>query len=111
MVAQDDGRSADANMPRLATLQFQGDFFNVGKKRVNELVKLLAIGCQREGPAGEKGHAQMLFQLRDLTANGWLLDAIRDVAHRLHDSSVARDVIEQLQVVDVHVLNFSSTAS
>ena len=48
MVPQDDGRGADANVARFAALQFQRDFFNVRKERVNEFVKFFAVGGERE---------------------------------------------------------------
>ncbi len=44
----------------------------------------------------------MLLELRDLPADGGLLNAVGNIPHRLHNPAMARDVIEQLQVVDVH---------
>ena len=74
----------------------------LAKKGWMKLVQLLAGRRQREGPPLEERHPQVFLQLRHLPAHRRLLNAVRDVAHRLGNAAVPGDVIKQLQMVDVH---------
>src|SRR5439155_27180627 len=96
------GGSANANLPRLAPLKFDGHLIEVGEERLNETIKPLPGRRQREGPALEERHAQILLQLGDLAADRRLLDAVGNVAHGLGDSAMASDVIEEFEMVNVH---------
>jgi len=49
MLAQYDGRGADADVPRLSALQFVRNFFEVRKKRPDELVKFFTSGVSANG--------------------------------------------------------------
>src|SRR5882672_207291 len=53
----------------------------------------------------EQGDAERFFKLNDLRADRRLLNAVWNVAHRLTNASVPGDVIEQLQMMDVHDSN------
>ena len=55
-----------------------------------------------EGAAVEEGGGEGVFELEDLGADGWLLDAVGDAASGGADAAVARDVVEEFEVVDVH---------
>lgn len=102
MVAQDDGRSADANVPRLAALEFARHFIEVRKKWLDELEKPFAFRREFKRPPLKQGRSQKFLKLRHLRAYRRLLDAIRDVADGGHDASVARHVIKKFKVMDVH---------
>ena len=94
-------------MAHPSALQPNGDCIESGKKRLDEFKKDFTLGGQRKRTPMKQDHAKMLFQLRNLPAHRWLLDAIRNVPHCFHDPAVTGDVIEQLQVMNVHdiVLN------
>lgn len=102
MVAQDDGRGADAQVLHLAALQLGFHHRELAEKRLDELVKLLARWRQRERAALEQRHAQVFFQPRELAADGGLLDAVGHVAGRLGDAAMPGDVVEEFEMVDVH---------
>ena len=102
MIAQDDGGSADANVPGLAALEIGGDFVEVCKEGLDELKELFTFGREREGPAVEEGGAEIFLKLSDLRADGGLLDAVGDVAYGGHDAAVAGDIIKKFEMMDVH---------
>lgn len=52
--------------------------------------------------AVEKFGAEILFELEHLAADGGLLNAVRDVADGAADASMFRDVVEELEVMEVH---------
>lgn len=60
-------------------------------------------GMARRPPV-EQRHAQEFLQLRHLPPHRRLLNAVRDVPRRLGDPAVAGDVVEDLQMMDVHSL-------
>jgi hypothetical protein len=76
MLAQHNRRSADANMPRFAALKFAGNFFEIGKERLNELKQLFAFGRQFKRTPPEQSCAEKFFELRDLRTDRRLLDAV-----------------------------------
>ena len=102
MIAQNNRRSPDADVPRLPALKFAGDFVEVRKKRLDEPVKLFARRRQGERPPLEQRHPEKFFELRHLCAHRRLLDAIGNVPYRRHDATVPGDVIKQLKVMNVH---------
>ena len=51
-----------------------------------------------------EGGPERLFQLDELHADGRLLDAVGHLAHGLGNAAMLGDVVEQFEVVDVHVL-------
>ena len=89
-------------MPRLPALKFVGDFVEVGKKRLDELVKFPALRCQRKRPPLKQCHAKKFLELRHLRADRRLLDAVGNVPHRRHDAAVPGDVIKKFEVMNVH---------
>src|SRR5262245_36007352 len=89
-------------MLRNPAAQLVGHGIDVVKERSNEGVKVLSCRRERERPPLKQGHAQEFLQLKDLPAHRWLLNPIRHVPHRLADTAVPGDIIEQLQVMNVH---------
>src|SRR5207249_9085601 len=102
MIAQNGAGGAKAQLLSRAAAQFFGQGFEPLEKRFNEAKQFFAGAGQREGSAVEQRDAEGLFQLDDLRADRRLLNSVRDVAHRLADSAVTGDIVEQLQVMDVH---------
>jgi hypothetical protein len=65
-------------------------------------IQALAGRCESKGAAFEKLRAEIVFERAHLAADRRLLDAEGNVPHRRTNAAVAGDIIEQLQVVDVH---------
>jgi hypothetical protein len=89
-------------VPRLPALKFVGDFVEVRKKRLDELVKFFAFCRERKRPPLKQCYTKKFFELRDLGADRRLLDAIGNVPHCRHDAAVPGDVIKQFEVMNVH---------
>src|SRR5207302_9971187 len=104
MVAQHDGRGADADLPGLPALQLRRHGVQVGKERLDEPEQFFPLGCKGKGPALKQRDTKKLLQLAHLSAHRRLMDAVRNIARRLDDSAVASDVIEKFEVVNVHLL-------
>src|SRR6266571_7956973 len=104
MIAQHDGRGADADLPGLPSLQLCRHGVQVGKERLDEPEQFFPLGCESKWPALKQRDTKKLFQLAHLAAHRRLLDAIRNIAHRLHDSPMASNVIEKFEVVNVHFI-------
>ena len=77
----------------------------VVEKRTNEFEQLLARREESEWTAIEQFGAKRLFEARNLSTDRGLLDAVRHIADRWQNSSMAGDVIEQLEVVNIHDRN------
>src|SRR5437016_2745442 len=105
MVAQNGARSAKAQLLGRSAAQFVGQSFQPFKEWLDKTKQLFAGAGQGKRPAMEQRDTQGFFELNDLCADRRLLNAVGNVAHRLADASVPGDVIEQLQVVDVHYSN------
>jgi hypothetical protein len=52
--------------------------------------------------------SERFLQLRHLSANGGLLNAIRNAPDRLRDSAMPRDVIKKFEMMNVHAAGQSS---
>jgi hypothetical protein len=102
MVAQDDGRGADADLPRLPALKFAGNFVQPREERRDERKKFFALRRQRERPPLEQRHAEKFLEPPDLRAHRRLLDAVGNVPHRRHDAAVFGDVIKEFEVMNIH---------
>jgi hypothetical protein len=85
-----------------ASLQLFRHSFEVPEERRNKGVQLLARCCQFKRAALKQGHTQKFFELNDLRADCRLLDAVWHIAHGFGNSPASRDVIEELEVMDVH---------
>jgi hypothetical protein len=73
------------------------------KKGSDEVEEFGASREEFEGPPPEELHSQAGLELEQLAADGGLLDPIGHIAHRFHDAAVSRDIVEELQMVDIHV--------
>src|SRR2546430_561177 len=102
VVAQDGARGAKPDLLCPAPAQFVGQRFQPVKERLDETKELFAAGGQRKRAAIEQRQSQRFFQLDDLRADRRLLNAVRDVARRLADAAMPGNIIEQLQVMDIH---------
>jgi hypothetical protein len=107
VVAKDNLGCANPDVLGDAAANFFGHRLEILKERLDELVEFFAGRRQGKGPPMEERHAQALLQLNDLPADGWLLDAIRHVAHRFADAAVPGYVIKQFEVVDVHAIELA----
>lgn len=101
MIAQDDSRRGEANHLRRAAADFLLDAFEAVEEGLDEGVKLLTRGRQREGTALEERPAEVILQREYLPADGRLLDAIRHVARGGADALMLGDVVEEFEVMDV----------
>src|SRR5262249_19509947 len=63
-----------------------------------------------KGAALKQVDPEIRLQLGDLTADGGLLNAVRDIAHRLGNASVTSDIIEQFEVMNVHFEGWRAVA-
>src|SRR5437867_11735726 len=103
MVPKHDRGRPNANLPRLPALQLARHRVEVREKRLDEPKELLAGGRQLEWPPLKQRHPKILFQLPDLSAHRGLLNAVRNIAHRLRYSPMPRHVIEQFQMMNIHL--------
>ena len=78
-----------------------GDATNIFEERPDKIVKLLPRGGELKGAALEKSLVEIFLEPKKLPADGGLLNAIGNVAHRAADTAVARDIIKQLQLMNV----------
>lgn len=74
-----------------------------GEKRTHEVVERAPGVREDEGSSREQRHAERFLEGGELGADGGLLDAIRNLAARGGDAFEARDVVEEFEVVDVHI--------
>lgn len=61
------------------------------------------LAGQLEGAALKQGDPQAGFQLEDLSADGWLLNAIGNMARCRTHAMMFGNVIEEFEVMNVHV--------
>src|SRR6267154_847597 len=104
MISQHGSRGANPYRSCLFSPEFALELIEVRKKRLDETVQFLAVGSQHKGPALEKDYAKGVLELRNLAADCWLLNSVRNVADRLHDAAIASDIVKQFQVMDVHAI-------
>jgi hypothetical protein len=64
----------------------------------------LSFTGELKGASMEKGDAQTGFQLKDLSADGWLLNAVGDMAGSRADAVMFSDIVEEFEVMDVHLV-------
>ncbi len=102
VVADDGGCRGEPEQGFAVALQTLGHLGEVGEKRGDEFVELLARRGESEGSALEKHRAEILLQFDQLRAHRWLLDAVGHVADGEADAAMGGDVVEELQVMDVH---------
>ena len=94
--------AADAETGGGAAAEGAFDFGEAGEEGFDEAVEGFAGGGELEGAAVEERGGEGVFELKDLGADGWLLDAVGDAAGGGADAAVAGDVVEEFEVVDVH---------
>lgn len=102
MIAQDDGRCANTDLPCLPPLQIDGDGIQVAEEGLNKTIEFLSCGCQRKGAPLKQDHSEEFFELRHLPADSRLLDSVGNIAHGFCDATVSSHVIKQLEVMNVH---------
>ena len=95
-------RRPDADLRRRALAQARPHRVEILEKWLHERVKLLPLGREAERAAVKQPRPEIQLQLADLAAHRGLLDAIGNVPHRPADPAVLGDVIEQLQVMNIH---------
>ena len=101
-ISQGHDRCGHAQGSARAGLEPLLDGGQLPEEGLDELEEFDSSRQQLEGAATEEFHSQVRFELEQLSADGRLLDAVGHVAHRFHDASVPRHVVEQLQMVDIH---------
>src|SRR6185312_13095489 len=102
MIAQDHRRGSDADGAGGIAPNPVRNTSEVVKKWANEPEEFLARRREREGAAMKQRPAERILQLQNLPAHSWLLDAVRNVAHRFADASVFCHVVKEFQMMDVH---------
>ena len=95
-------RSSDSQLRRTVLLESFADNINVLEERPDELEKLCACRREREWTPLKKLRAEGFLQLGDLPTDGWLLNAVGNVAHRCRDAAMFCNEVEQLQMMNVH---------
>src|SRR5581483_1068810 len=96
-----------ANLVRPPALQFPGDLIEIGEERLDEGIEFFSGGSQVKRTALKERHAEKFLQLSHLAAYGGLLNSIGNVAHGLSNPPMPCDVVEQLQVMYVHISRVS----
>jgi hypothetical protein len=107
MIAEDDLGGANADVLRFTAAKTRGDGLEVIKERSDELIKIFALRGELKGATGEERGPEEFLKLNDLPAHGRLLDAVRHVAHGFADAAELCHVIEQFEVMNVHLLDVS----
>ena len=102
IIAQHPIRSTNANLPAGSLAELRADGVDVFEKRLRKGEHLPARGREPERLPFEKLHAEILLKLPDLAADRRLLNPIGHAPHRRTDSAMTRNVVKQLQVMDVH---------
>lgn len=64
--------------------------------------EVVALWGELKGTTLKQGDTEVGFELQDLGADSRLLNAVRNVAGRCADALMARNIIKQFQMVDVH---------
>lgn len=102
VVAEDEFGGGDAEEWRLCAAETRGDGVGLIEKRASEFEQLAASGGEAERLSLEEFGVEVFFEAKDLTADGGLLDAVGHVANGSTDAAMFRDVVEQLDVMEVH---------
>ena len=102
VIAEGRGRGGEAEMGVFLAAEAGRDLLDAREERLDEIIELLAGGRQGEGAALEELHPEILFQRRDLTTHGRLLDPVGHLADGLGDALVFGYVIVELEMVNVH---------
>src|SRR5436190_18627358 len=85
----------------MSATELVGDVTNIFEERPDKIVKLLPRGGELKGAALEKSLVEIFLEPKQLPADGGLLNPIGNAAHRTADTPVARDIIKQLQLMNV----------
>src|SRR5258707_9981500 len=99
---QHDRRRSDPQLRRTVLAEPLGDDVNVLKERPDELKEFRSRRRERKWPTLKELRAEGFLQFGDLSADGWLLNAVGNIAHRCRDAAVFGDEVEQLQMMNVH---------
>ncbi len=89
-------------MLALLAAQACGELRQLGEEPVDVPIEFFAWGGQGEGAAVEEFDPEVALELEDLTAHGRLLDPVGHLPYRRGNPAVFCDVVEQLEVVDIH---------
>jgi hypothetical protein len=85
-----------------AFCQKRAEFREPGKEGFNSRVESFTLTCQAKGATMKKSDTKTRLQLENLGANGWLLNAIGNVAGSGTYSVVFGHVVEEFKMMDVH---------
>jgi len=99
---QDDGRRGHAQLMSGPAANCLANVINLVKERPNEFVQLDARGQECERTTIKQFGAESFFEARDLAADRRLLDPVRHIANGGYDSAMTGDVIEKLEMMNVH---------
>ena len=102
VIAQHEFGAADAQFRFRARAQFIRERAEIFEKRLDVREQLFARGREPKRAALEKFRPRVLLELAHLSAHRRLLDAIGNLSDGRTNTAVLRDVVEQLEMVDVH---------
>ncbi len=101
MLAEHAGARGEPKMLRRFLAYASGEFAHGAEERSDVLVNLPTRGRQRERPPVKQPVPDRLLEPRELRADRRLLDAVRNQAQPGSDAAGLRDVIEELEMVNV----------
>ena len=102
VLAQHQLGRADPDLGRRGFAKLRAKGFEVLEERPHISKQLLPFGGESERTALKQLRAEVFLEQQDLAADGGLLDAVGNMAHGAADASVLRDMVKQLQMMNIH---------
>ena len=97
-------RCRDAQPRLAAATQTVRHLHQPAEKRRDELIERLSFTRQLKRPPLIQRDAKCIFELQNLRADGWLLNAVGHGASRRAHPAVPGHIVEEFEVMDVHAL-------
>jgi hypothetical protein len=102
IIVQDNRGRSHPQLMSGAAANYLANMIYLVEEGPNEFVQLHARRQEGEGTAIKQFGAERFFQARDLAADRRLLDPVRHIANGGDDSAMTGDVIEKLEMMNVH---------
>jgi hypothetical protein len=101
VIAQNSFGRAETNVAGSAA-KFSGDRIEIFEEWLNETIKPLPGGREAEWAALKQRDAERIFELKNLRADGGLLDAVRNATNGFADAAGFGHVVVEFEVMDIH---------
>src|SRR5437660_2081348 len=102
IIVQDNSGCGHSQLMSRAAANCLANMINLVEEGSNEFVQLHTRRQEGERTTIKQFGAERFFQARDLAADCGLLDPVWHIANSGHDSAMTSDVIEELEMMNVH---------